>query len=806
MPARVKKARNDSDDDDGNYGSDADTVMNESPRVAVKSSKKKVTQFLVPIGNDEKFSDQRREKRRSSFKVVQAGEGDDDIPTSSGAAAPRMPHRRLSQLNVVAQTPALPQSLEIMSSNYEEWMKMATDNKINAANSWNFALIDYFADMSLLRNDTDKSINFQKASCTLDGCVKIWTSRVDSVGTATGQLLNNLANDGHDDDGDEEDEGEEGANGEGGKKRRAHRPESTLAKPQQLRSKKPDLDLDFTVDPLFKKTRADFDEGGAGGLLMNHLSVDGNLRVIFDSSDSNQHEEGEKEEPIDLLDLSELRREFFPTLNSVEDLAVSHSLEGFSFDKGYAQAYDATLSFHDDVPDMDDDDGGLGDATFRVADDDGAAMDVDAGGDTAPGTEDFFSGDQAVPDYDEFIPPPQDNSFADGDQENTCEGPSEGAGASTFQSFDPRSMPNEREFMVAMADNEQSMVDYFDPSFLKNWAGPEHWKVRRNFRRPDQSMVDKSVPGAANKTRKEKKVFRIDFSEPSDIDTKSLFAGVSRGTGLTLPSLARPTATSTAHRTSDATPRDDYTLPEDMHFSANTLVSLFLKPKFTLMSKLHGRNVRPVNGDEVDDQFWARAAAEQAAARADDDGDETGALPFATQFFNDDLDDAPGFDDAYDGEGPGPDATVGAPEEDHLAASQGESRRIRPQAINYSKRAKRVDVRKLKENIWKSLGIVVDKVLDEEDEDERPPKPLTDPKEAKPFATVVDGLKHEYSKDKMDEISSSFCFICLLHLANEEGLKIAKPDEPNNEDNLFAPVGNIRSLQVFRDPTATRAA
>lgn len=68
--------------------------------------------------------------------------------------------------------------------------------KINAANSWNFALIDYFADMSLLRNDTDKTINFQKASCTLDGCVKIWTSRVDSVGTATGQLLSNLANDG----------------------------------------------------------------------------------------------------------------------------------------------------------------------------------------------------------------------------------------------------------------------------------------------------------------------------------------------------------------------------------------------------------------------------------------------------------------------------------------------------------------------------------------------------------------------------------------------------------------------------------
>ena len=76
--------------------------------------------------------------------------------------------------------------------------------KINTANAWNFALIDYFHDMSLLRNNVDNSINFQKASCTLDGCVKIWTSRVDSVGTETGKLLSNLANEGKDDDNDED--------------------------------------------------------------------------------------------------------------------------------------------------------------------------------------------------------------------------------------------------------------------------------------------------------------------------------------------------------------------------------------------------------------------------------------------------------------------------------------------------------------------------------------------------------------------------------------------------------------------------
>jgi condensin complex subunit 2 len=91
-------------------------------------------------------------------------------------------------------------------ANFEEWMKMATDNKINATNSWNFALIDYFHDMSLLKEGD--SVNFQKASCTLDGCVKIYTNRVDSVATETGKLLSGLADSGSKKK-DREEDGEE---------------------------------------------------------------------------------------------------------------------------------------------------------------------------------------------------------------------------------------------------------------------------------------------------------------------------------------------------------------------------------------------------------------------------------------------------------------------------------------------------------------------------------------------------------------------------------------------------------------------
>lgn len=139
------------------------------------------------------------------------------------------------------------------------------------------------------------------------------------------------------------------------------------------------------------------------------------------------------------------------------------------------------------------------------------------------------------------------------------------------------------------------------------------------------------------------------------------------------------------------------------------------------------------NDGEIDTNFWAQAAADQAAGRRGEDGEESeltarrvpslrscflsidteGAIPFNTQFFHDDYDDGPGFDDIYDGDGDGlPSAAAmgvdaDAGERDLLAEVQGGSRRVRPEMVNYARRAKRVDVRKLKENIWKGLDIVV---------------------------------------------------------------------------------------------------
>ena len=73
-------------------------------------------------------------------------------------------------------------------------------------------------------------------------------------------------------------------------------------------------DLEFAVDPLFRKMSAEFDEGGAKGLLLNHLNVYGNrCKLIFDSADATA-KDLETIENVDLedaiVDLTELQRKF----------------------------------------------------------------------------------------------------------------------------------------------------------------------------------------------------------------------------------------------------------------------------------------------------------------------------------------------------------------------------------------------------------------------------------------------------------------------------------------------------------------
>jgi condensin complex subunit 2 len=183
--------------------------------------------------------------------------------------------------------------------------------------------------------------------------------------------------------------------------------------------------------------------------------------------------------------------EFLPDLNMLEDKAISHSLADFAFSKN-AFSFDETTFFQDNTTqddDGDDNDGGGG-ADMGGG---GLAMDIDS---SVPPVEDFFVGADAVNDDYGGGDMIGGDDYGGDNHSSGSVGPSgDGDGQpGTFVPFDPRRAPNERDLVMAMTDADgEGMMDYFDQTFLKNWAGPEHWKLRKVVRRRRLSLLSSSL-------------------------------------------------------------------------------------------------------------------------------------------------------------------------------------------------------------------------------------------------------------------------------------------------------------------------
>lgn len=650
-------------------------------------------------------------------------------------------------------------------ANFEEWMKMATDNKINAANSWNFALIDYFHDMSLLKEGD--SVNFQKASCTLDGCVKIYTSRVDSVATETGKLLSGLADSGskhkNQAEGDEEDgeEGEEGDVGEDGLKRRAKRKvvcichyiagtnvqqaqrssEATLVPSfTSLQLKK--FELEFSVDPLFKKASADFDEGGAKGLLLNHLSIDASARIVFDSSDDagDATVEGDtirkeieallEDENAAVLtpenqdslarvqgfevDVNALGSKFFPNLAKLDNQDICPSLKNFdlggpagSLDIPFLKAPD---DWRQEKEKENAKSGGPGDKSGIFLDDDNAAgFDDDDGilaSFTAGGEAGFGEGGEAWANGAAI-----DLQAGVKDEElDAGEGFENKAGAVASADLDTEG----GQYVISLRHNKvegyQDILNYFDNALQKNWAGPEHWRIRR--------MKDMSkATGQAPTKRKEKEPFEVNFTSTlSSPLAELIYTPASSNSTISMPKTQWKSKTRNL-------------LPDDKHFNSYQLLQLFLKPKARMgprksgFDHAQGRNFvkKEMPESEIDEAFWARKENAMDQLKAEPQGN------YDADFFQDDgvafsggaPDDDDDFADVRERFSPGieGDVAVSSQAAAGIVASQEanhegafgtqlvtQSRRLRPEYVQYARVAKKVDVRRLKEEMWRGIG------------------------------------------------------------------------------------------------------
>ncbi|KAL8874099.1 MAG: hypothetical protein Q9174_000535 [Haloplaca sp. 1 TL-2023] len=734
-------------------------------------------------------------------------------------------------ISVVANSAMTPMKRVPLLANFEEWMKMATDNKINATNSWNFALIDYFHDMSLLKEGD--GVNFQKASCTLDGCVKIYTSRVDSVATETGKLLSGLADsgnkksresgDGAEGDAAEDDEGEDGE--EGIKKRQRRKPqrasEATLAPSfASLQLKK--FELEFSVDPLFKKASADFDEGGAKGLLLNHLSIDSEGRIVFDSSDdandataAAEDTSTENSSEADLkndaekrqvesteIDIHALGSLFFPDISLLDEHNICPSLKNFelgdpagSLDIPFLKAPE---DWRQDKTLENDGTATLADQTGIVLNDgDAAAFDDDdglLGGFDMAGDAGFGEGGEAWAKSAVIEPQvrPHDGAYEEGIETDEQSG---GIG-----NFDPKA----NSYGVSLRHNEggfdhEDIMSYFDNALKKNWAGPEHWRIRR--------IKDSSKPASAPAKRKEKDPFEIDFLSPlNQTLADMIYTPAPSNSAISLPKAQWKSKTRNL-------------LPDDKHFNSRQLLRLFLKPKARMGSRRNGTGRSKVYGasqedpipeGDVDEAFWARKENQLQGDGLQDDALQGN---YDANFFQDDglpmpgapPDDDDDFADAREAFSPDVegDAAIGSQGlEGTMNGSQEgafgtqlvtQSRRLRPEYVQYARVAKKVDVRRLKEEMWRGIAFDKNPLPQSSNQLETMAEVKQDPLK---FTSVMNDLQQVYPKRAMDDISTSYCFICLLHLANEKGLQL------NNEPGLT----ELSIQQDFTAETTENAA
>lgn len=515
------------------------------------------------------------------------GSNDDQLERAQARAARAAAIRRkslgLSQPLLADSDPCL--NKQQIFDLFQNCIKLASENKINQKNTWELNLIDHLTDIIKAEEENDSETNFQKASCTLEAGVKIYSLRVDSVHSEAYKVLGGMNRAGLE---AEEDTTLEGVNIESGQKENRKETNKKLSPLSTLESSFEGLnvkkfDAAFVVDPLYRQTTAKFDEGGAKGLLMNNLGVYGACRVLFDSQEvpAKCMASQNQSDTSDTIDLSFVRDcieqivldmrvkdEISPTLRTIVNLfdesnkrPTDVQLHGQNSAEDLDSAFDNENSFDHD--DHDDNCMGWGD------DHDDQTVVADLGCDDA---------DPSFPSY------PQDNE--------------------SFPSPD-----------ADMDDRFENVDDYLFLSLgfsskQNAWAGPDHWKFRKS---KVSEVHPTSEDGTTVKTRqpKSKRQAEVDLNFTNSLEKKmvDIFSLPKYPKSLLLPESRLPCNTK---------------LPEDCHYQPEDLVKLFLLSNVKCLGR---RSNRFSDGSrEQSNEYESFPTWDNGSVCGDDSGDYGGDL------------------------------------------------------------------------------------------------------------------------------------------------------------------------------------
>jgi len=132
---------------------------------------------------------------------------------------------------------------------------------------------------------------WQKASASLDVSAKVYGYRVDSVHSETFKFLGGLNRNKKEEEVKEGDQGEEKDNEEVKKETKIRRGQNTLeTNINKLNLTK--YDLETEVDPLFSIMTSKFNESSASGLLLNTIPLDEKMNYILESKEKKDDDQG----------------------------------------------------------------------------------------------------------------------------------------------------------------------------------------------------------------------------------------------------------------------------------------------------------------------------------------------------------------------------------------------------------------------------------------------------------------------------------------------------------------------------------
>lgn len=518
-----------------------------------------------------------------------------------------------------------------------------------------------------------------------------------------------------------------------------HRTVETTLAPSFASLQLKKFELEFSVDPLFKKASSDFDEGGAKGLLLNHLAIDTEGRVVFDSSDNAEtttsagetlddqsspkpsrsktdaKEKEDRESSVD-INLPMLGYKFFPDLDvlSSQDICpslkdIDHTsvagIEDFPIRKSLEVMVSGSEEKH----------------AHQLCENSGIFLDDDMahGFDDIPGVSGHGFEPTLATGFGQGGHVWASNTVLDSashdHQTTTNQGLIENNGfdLSPQDGYVPTGT-----FMKASLrpdGNHQDILSYFDNALRKDWTGPENWRIRK---------LKTSAKASSNLAmkRKDKEPFSIDFAAPlTETAAELIYTPASSSSIISLPKAQWKSKTRNL-------------LPDDKHFNSTQLTRLFLKPRAQVGTR---KIVDKYYSNKVYFQHGASADSDQLPldqfGNVDGDVNDSITKPqgdYDANFFQDDaptfanyLPDDDGvidrdevFVDAPQGLVPddtsaNPNGTPNSGQDQQGTLQDGSfgsqlitgSRRMRPEYVNYARVAKKVDVKRLKEDLWKGM-------------------------------------------------------------------------------------------------------